>query len=142
MRRMLFVLATGLVLATGAAAQENATATIWFYRSLINANEQPAYVYWINMPTRMIATLKNGEFFGLPVQPGTYSFAYVHAPARGQSVLVAVKAGEHAYVEVTPKSIENVGQIDKSHSGESRPTAGLPPLGGSGAKPADSMKKP
>ena len=126
MRRLLFVFATGLVLASSASAQDSPSATIWFYRSLINPNDQPAYVYWINMPTRRVATLKNGEYFGLPVTPGTYSFAYVHAPARGQSVLVTIKAGEHAYVEVTPRSIENVGQIDKSKSATQQQTQPTP----------------
>jgi hypothetical protein len=114
MRRLLFVLVTVLVLATSGVAQQDSSTTIWFYRSLVNANDQPAYVYWVNMPTRLVTTLKSGEYFGLPVPAGTYSFAYVHAPARGQSVLVTVKSGEHAYVEVTPKSIENTGQIDMS----------------------------
>jgi hypothetical protein len=126
MQRVLIVIAIVLVLATGGSAQDSPTATIWFYRSLVNTNDQLAYIYWVNMPTRLLATLKSGEFYGLPVPPGTYSFAYVHAPARGQAVLVTVKAGEHAYVEVTPRSIENVGQIDKSSSATQRsqpPTA-------------------
>jgi hypothetical protein len=90
-----------MLVATSVYAQ---SATIWFYRSAVMSNES-ATVYWTNMPTRRLASLKPGEFFGVPVTPGIYGFSYTGAPARGQSVIVAVNAGEQAYIEIGPSVI-------------------------------------
>src|SRR5262249_46655983 len=96
-------------------AQSSApTATIWFYRAASSRDAgQLATIYSNNMPTRRLAILRPGEFFGLAVPPGVHMFSYTQAPARGQSVVVAINSGQQAYVEVAP---DNIAMAETDHA--------------------------
>jgi hypothetical protein len=90
--------------ATPAMAQFNNSSqdvTIWFYRPADSSSSQDIpTVHEVGGLTRRLARLAPGEFFGYTVQPGTHTFSYTRAPARGQALNLLVKAGQPMYVEV------------------------------------------
>lgn len=112
MKKVVLMVAMGLICAADAMAQQP-SAAIWFFRTKESADAIPTRkIYETTFPVRRIATLAAGEYFGLSVEPGTYTFSFTAAPARGQSVVVPIERGQHAYVRVRADSIEMVSQAD------------------------------
>jgi hypothetical protein len=55
-----------------------------------------------------LATIAKGEFFELHVRPGHYGFSWTSGPARGETTIVSVNAGQRAFVQVQFRSISEV----------------------------------
>lgn len=100
-----------MILTLSAGAYSQSGGTVWFYRTTEGASSVPQRkIYETTFPTRHLATLAAGEYFGFAAQPGTHAFSFTSAPARGQSVAVSIDAGQHVYVEVGANSIGIVSQ--------------------------------
>jgi len=91
------------------SAQQASTSTVWFYRPLTDDSDLVSTVYLTNgAGSRRLATLGKGEFFGLALNPGLYSFSWNRAPARGEQTIIAVSPDQQGFVEVLARSIKSV----------------------------------
>ncbi len=88
-------------------------ATIWFYRPTDwpYPGDVPT-VHEVGGITRQLAKLPPGEFFGYSLGPGVHVFSYTRAPARGESLSVATKAGDQAFVEVHFRELKQVPEAE------------------------------
>lgn len=111
MKRFCFALLAVHFFALAAAAQSG--GTVWFYRTKDAGESIPQRrIYETTFPTRHVATLAAGEYFGLSVTAGTHTFSYTSAPARGQTAIVPIEAGQHVYVRIGADSINLVSQAE------------------------------
>ena len=88
-------------------------ATIWFYRPTDwpYPGDVPT-VHEVGGITRQLAKLPPGEFFGYSLGPGVHVFSYTRAPARGESLSVATKAGDQAFVEVHFRELKQAPEAE------------------------------
>lgn len=104
----MFVLLSLGCAALAEAQEPTAPAMIWFYRN--DSSFDSVLNPTIYSGTRKLAKLEKGQFFGVPVSPGTHYFSWKDNPSKGEQAWVLIDVGQEKFFQVKARSIEPVDE--------------------------------
>src|SRR5688572_25877977 len=90
------------------AGQAEGTGTVWFFRDVDASTLDPTLFKIVPSFAERLAMLRPDSYFALELPAGVHRFSWTAATAKGETLGVLVAAGQHVYIKVRFRGMENV----------------------------------